>query len=154
MFAFGQFSNLRSGTANYNVYEVPVFFAMGVLGGILGAAFNEINRKMTLYRNKFIKHSLSLKLLELLVISGCMATIGFVLSISWGLCTPIPAVTADTSVQEEELLKLLVPFRCSTGYYNQLASLYITSGDIATRQLVNVMYIMLCMSICIVIVLV
>ena len=54
MFAFGQFDNLYDGKANYSVYELPLFIAMGCVGGVLGAGFNDINERMSLYRKKYL----------------------------------------------------------------------------------------------------
>jgi chloride channel 7 len=47
----------------------------------------------------------------------------------------VPEDTSDTTAQEEDLLEHLVRFHCPEGHYNQLASLYFTSGDMAMRQL-------------------
>ena len=33
---------------SYNLYELPLFLAMGVLGGLLGALFNHLNTKCAL----------------------------------------------------------------------------------------------------------
>lgn len=44
---FGKFDNI-----SYELVEFPLFLAMGATGGILGALFNHINYKLTLFRNK------------------------------------------------------------------------------------------------------
>jgi chloride channel 7 len=64
-----------------------------------------------------------------------MSFISFILPLCWQVCTPVPDKTVDTSKQELELMDSLVTFQCKKGYYNQLASLYFTSGDQAMRQL-------------------
>ena len=137
MFAFGEFSNMTDGRTNYHMYEIPVFFLMGLFGGALGALFNYINKRMTLYRMQHINSSIWKRVAEALVLTFLMSFIGFLLSISWQKCTPMPVANDDTTEQELELMNQLVQFQCPNGYYNQLASLYITTGDSATRQLVS-----------------
>ena len=46
---FGQFTNMP-----YSAYELPVFVFLGVLGGLLGALFNFLNEKLTVFRMKYI----------------------------------------------------------------------------------------------------
>jgi chloride channel 7 len=42
---FGKFDN-----TNYDFIELPVFLVMGLIGGILGALFNHLNYKLTVFR--------------------------------------------------------------------------------------------------------
>jgi len=42
---FGKFDN-----TNYDFVELPVFLAMGAVGGLLGALFNYLNYKLTVFR--------------------------------------------------------------------------------------------------------
>lgn len=136
MFAFGNFSNLVDGKTNYHIYEIPIFFLIGVGGGLLGVIFNEINRRVTLYRKYHLNAYKWKRLVELCTITFIMSFTSFILSICWQRCTPLPEITDETTDQEVELIGQLVQFQCPSGYYNQLASLFITSGDTATRQLV------------------
>lgn len=135
MFALGQFDNLFDGRSNFYVYELPLFLAMGAAGGVMGAFFNYLNMNMSLYRGKHINTHKWKRLVELCTITMLMCFVGFILSLCWQVCTPIPEPNEDTSVQETDLLERLVQFQCGHGYYNQLASLYITSGETAMRQL-------------------
>ena len=135
MFAFGLFENLYDGMANYSVYELPIFIAMGCMGGILGALFNDINERMSIYRKKHLNAYKWKRLLEVVLITLAMSFISFILALCWQSCTKIPEDTAGLSVQELSLIAHLVPFQCEEGYYNQLASLYVNSGDQAMRQL-------------------
>jgi hypothetical protein len=135
MFAFGKFENLYDGRANYRIYELPIFILIGALGGVLGALFNDINEKVSLYRKKNLNAFKWKRLVELSLITLLMSFISFILPICWTKCEPMPEITPDLKLQEIMLINDLVQFQCPEEYYNPLASLYFTSGDIAMRQL-------------------
>eukprot|EP01035_Chromulina_nebulosa_P020688 gene20688-26821_t len=135
MFAFGQFDNLYDGRANYYVYELPIFIAIGCIGGCLGALFNHINEQMSLYRKRKLNAFKWKRLVELITITLIMSFISFILPIMWVKCYKVPEPQSYTTQQEIMLLNNLVQFQCKNGYYNPLASLYFTSGDTAMRQL-------------------
>ena len=135
MFAFGQFDNLDNGATNYRIYELFIFVAIGAAGGVLGSLFNHINEQISIWRMKNINQHKWKRMVELLLITGLMAFLAFVLSACWQECTPLPTMTSDWTVQEENLLGKLVQFQCEEGYYNQVASLHFTSSDTAMRQL-------------------
>jgi chloride channel 7 len=44
---FGKFQNLP-----YTLLEIPLYVAMGIIGGLLGALYNHINFKLTVFRKK------------------------------------------------------------------------------------------------------
>lgn len=134
MFAFGQFDNFYDGKSNFQIYELPIFMAIGCMGGVLGALFNHINEQISLYRKKHLNAHKWKRLVELVLITLGMSFISFILPLCWQKCTPIPD-GSNLSVQEQNLLNSLVPFQCEEGEYNALASLYFTSGDMGMRQL-------------------
>lgn len=136
MFALGQFDNFYDGRANYRVYEVPIFLAIGCLGGVLGALFNHINEHVSMYRKKHLNAFKWKRLVELVSITLIMSFISFILPLCWQKCNERPiGDDALNTKQEMELLDHLVQFQCEEGEYNQLASLYFTSGDMGMRQL-------------------
>jgi chloride channel 7 len=135
MFAFGQFDNFYDGRSNFRVYELPIFVFIGACGGIFGAAFNDINRRVSLYRKKNLNAFKWKRMVELSLLTVAMSFVGFIFSMCWQSCTPVPEITEGLTAQEITLLSELVPFQCKPGQYNQLASLYFTSGDTAMRQL-------------------
>lgn len=136
MFALGQFDNYFDGRSNYRVYELAMFAIIGMIGGVLGALFNHINEYVTIYRKTHLNAFVWKRMAELLIITMGMAVISYILPMCWQVCNPIPSSSsANYSEQERELFTQLVQFQCGPGYYNSLASLYFTSGDIAMRQL-------------------
>jgi chloride channel 7 len=136
MFAFGQFDNYYDGRSNFHVYELPIFILIGCCGGLLGAFFNEANKYISIYRKKHINPFKWKRLVELCAITLSMSFLGFILPICWQSCTPVPDATSSLTTQEVTLLGHLVSFQCKPGQeYNQLASLWFTSSDVAMRQL-------------------
>jgi chloride channel 7 len=135
MFAFGQFDNLFDGRSNFYVYELPLFIAIGCLGGLFGAFFNFVNLRAGQYRAKNINISKQKRVIELLSVTLLMSFISFMLPLMWQVCTPRPEPQGYNTKQEINLLEDLVSFQCSSGSYNQLASLYFTPSDTAMRQL-------------------
>lgn len=49
--SFDLFSSPSKGI-DYHGYEILLFLLMGVIGGLLGALFNAINHKITVFRMK------------------------------------------------------------------------------------------------------
>lgn len=136
IFSFGEFENIDSGRTNYRTYELIIFIIIGVLGGCLGALFNFIHLKASHYREVYYKNQKWKRLTELFAMTFVMAVISFVFPAMWQQCTDIPTDSNDDfTSQQDSLLDDLVQFQCPDGRYNQLASLYFTSSDIAMRQL-------------------
>ena len=77
---FGKFDNV-----NYNLLEIPIFIMMGCLGGLIGALFNEINHKLTIFRMKYITKR-PLKVFEAVFVSILTAFVGFLLILASSEC--------------------------------------------------------------------
>ena len=81
-------------------WEVPIFVAMGVCGGLLGAAFVNLNVKITQWRAQYIPVTDRRKrLLEVIAIAGITSTLFFFfMSVSPCKDIPLPlrAGTADS----------------------------------------------------------
>jgi chloride channel 7 len=107
---------------------------MGAAGGIMGAFFNYINKRATIYRSSYANVTWK-RMVELLVLTFVFAVICFVLPLMWTPCTDIPTNTADWTTQEVNLLDDLVQYQCEDNQYNQLASLYFAPADTAMQQL-------------------
>ena len=132
-FAFGQFDTLIDGTPNYYTYELFLFILIGAGGGCLGALFNHINLKTTALRMTYVSPHRWKRFVELMALTIIVTLVTFILCCMWQICTPIPDI--NYSAQETSLYGDLVRFQCDSGYYNEVASLFLTPADVAMQQL-------------------
>lgn len=133
LFSFGNFMWVGQ-ESSFAVYELFIFVALGILGGLIGAVFNNTNERITIWRRKHVNHSKKLRLTEVCCLSVLVSCVMFLLPLCYTKCTPLP--TNPTSEQEAALFEELVAFRCKPGLeYNELASLYFTEPGVAIRQL-------------------
>mmetsp|Transcript_69800 Transcript_69800/g.175820 ORF Transcript_69800/g.175820 Transcript_69800/m.175820 type:complete len:746 (+) Transcript_69800:55-2292(+) len=69
---FGRFQD-----RSYFMWELPIFAAMGVFGGLLGALFNAANTKLSKLRMRFVGPRGHVRFLEVLVVTLVIATFNF-----------------------------------------------------------------------------
>eukprot|EP00624_Nannochloropsis_granulata_P007624 evm.model.NODE_8754_length_5386_cov_18.327702.2 len=123
------FPNSRS---LYEQKDLTVFAAMGVVGGLLGATFNQLNRGLTVLRLKHITTPRA-KMTEVLGLTVLMALVSFVVPYA-GRCRSRPPL--DTTTEVYSYASTLRPFLCrGSESYNELASLYFQSWDDSLRIL-------------------
>ena len=89
MFSFGEFYNLAEGKVNYSVWELIMFIILGSLGGLIGATFNGLNRRLTLWRRRNITSNRS-QTFEVLLITFCMSCVTFWVPFFWNRCNARP----------------------------------------------------------------
>jgi chloride channel 7 len=130
LFAFGTFDDVTG----YNTYELFIFAGMGVAGGIMGAFFNEINKRVSKFRASYANQVWK-RMIELLILTFVFSVITFVVPLMWNTCTEKPTDTADWSTSQLDLLDELVQYECGSYQYNQVASLYFVPSDVAMQQL-------------------
>ena len=135
LFSFGEFNSLSGEGSNFSVWELILFIVIGCLGGLIGAVFNAANEHLTIWRMKRVNHSKFRRFIEVLVVSGIVSIISFLMPLIWNRCTDLPTNMEEWSNQEVNLVKELVPFRCKEGQYNEVASLIFTEADVAIKQL-------------------
>jgi len=135
MFNFGEFYELQSDMANYSVWELVVFVAIGAAGGLVGAATVHASRALTLRRRSQTPRQ---KALEVHGVCAAMAAVAFLVPLAFGRCTTLPDVAdPDSSYTSQEvgLIEELVRFRCPEGQYNELASLWLVAPETSIKQL-------------------
>ncbi|OQR90858.1 channel voltage activated chloride channel [Achlya hypogyna] len=135
LFSFGKMSDPSVDRAAYVPYELLVFVGMGIAGGILGALYIRLNHLIVFTWNaKGLKASL--KVLYVVVLGAGVSLAWFGLAYVVGTCKPVPTPMA-TVPEKLELRSELVRFYCGANQYNDLASLFLTSPDIALKQLLH-----------------
>ncbi|OQR83573.1 Chloride Channel (ClC) Family [Achlya hypogyna] len=111
---------------SYAVWDVPIFLAMGMLGGLMGAVFNQANTILTNFRRSsaILSHRYG-RYMEAIFICFVMTITSFWLSYAFGTCLPKGGPYEDSLVQ----------FYCADGEYNDLASLYTVAFATSMKQL-------------------
>ncbi|KAK2097273.1 H(+)/Cl(-) exchange transporter 7 [Saguinus oedipus] len=93
---FGRFDSEKMA---YTIHEIPVFIAMGVVGGVLGAVFNALNYWLTMFRIRYI-HRPCLQVIEAMLVAAVTATVAFVLIYSSRDCQPLQGSSMSYPLQD------------------------------------------------------
>ena len=119
-----------------------VFFAcMGVVGGLLGSAFNLSYRTVSIWRKKYAR-SWKTKLVEVMVVTWLVHTVGFVaatLTRPWA-CKPMPSSIPSLYTDPDGIIPYLVNLErhsCPKGEYHQVATLYLNDASTSLRLLLH-----------------
>mmetsp|Transcript_40425 Transcript_40425/g.43872 ORF Transcript_40425/g.43872 Transcript_40425/m.43872 type:complete len:804 (-) Transcript_40425:190-2601(-) len=137
LFSFGNFV-FKTGGSNYSLYELIIFVAIGAVGGLIGAIFNNINETITHWRMKNVNVSRKYRFIEVCAISTIMSFVMFFTSLAWPHCKAMDSVfdTGTTEVETNvELRDELIQFRCKEGEYNEMASLIFSEPGDAIKLL-------------------
>ncbi|XP_035216187.1 H(+)/Cl(-) exchange transporter 7-like isoform X2 [Stegodyphus dumicola] len=117
---FGKFNNL-----DYTVAELPLYIIMGVIGGMLGALYNQMNYVLTVFRLRYVKHPLA-RIFEAVMVSMVGVTIAF-LSTFINDCYPY----------ENSQVKFPVELACDSGQYNTFWSIWFQTPESCLRSLLH-----------------
>ncbi|XP_032315982.1 H(+)/Cl(-) exchange transporter 7 isoform X3 [Camelus ferus] len=112
---FGRFD---TETMVYTIHEIPIFIAMGVLGGVLGAVFNALNYWLTMFRIRYI-HRPCLQVIEAMLVAAVTATVAFVLIYSSRDCQPLQGSSVSYPLQ----------LFCADGEYNSMAAAFFNTPE-------------------------
>uniref|UniRef100_A0A5F8G5G7 Chloride channel protein n=1 Tax=Monodelphis domestica TaxID=13616 RepID=A0A5F8G5G7_MONDO len=112
---FGRFDNEKM---VYTIHEIPIFIAMGVVGGILGAVFNALNYWLTMFRIRYI-HRPCLQVIEAMLVAAVTATVAFVLIYSSRDCQPLQGNSMSYPLQ----------LFCADGEYNSMAAAFFNTPE-------------------------
>ncbi|EHH31296.1 hypothetical protein EGK_12343 [Macaca mulatta] len=102
----------------YTIHEIPVFIAMGVVGGVLGAVFNALNYWLTMFRIRYI-HRPCLQVVEAMLVAAVTATVAFVLIYSSRDCQPLQGGSMSYPLQ----------LFCADGEYNSMAAAFFNTPE-------------------------
>ncbi|XP_054390446.1 H(+)/Cl(-) exchange transporter 7 isoform X1 [Pongo abelii] len=102
----------------YTIHEIPVFIAMGVVGGVLGAVFNALNYWLTMFRIRYI-HRPCLQVIEAMLVAAVTATVAFVLIYSSRDCQPLQGGSMSYPLQ----------LFCADGEYNSMAAAFFNTPE-------------------------
>lgn len=119
LFNLGQFEPLP-----FQYYELPIFIAMGVFGGIIGALWNSINTKINIFRNRFIKWKFA-RVVEAMLIAALSATCGCAMMYVLNDCRPLGNDPTMTPVQ----------LACEDNEYNAAAALWFQTPEQTVKAL-------------------
>ncbi|XP_071067558.1 H(+)/Cl(-) exchange transporter 7 isoform X2 [Dasypus novemcinctus] len=102
----------------YTIHEIPIFIAMGVLGGLLGAVFNALNYWLTMFRIRYI-HRPCLQVIEAMLVAAVTATVAFVMIYSSRDCQPLQGSSMSYPLQ----------LFCADGEYNSMAAAFFNTPE-------------------------
>ncbi|XP_015754177.1 PREDICTED: chloride transport protein 6-like [Acropora digitifera] len=112
----------------WNIQDVLIFIAMGFVGGLLGAWFNQLNKHLTVHRILHVNaRPKYVRILEVLLV-GCVTTsVAFFSPIYLAYCKTLPQGGTNSSDTKD--------YFCRKGQYNDMATLFFASQESAIRQL-------------------
>ncbi|XP_037545453.1 H(+)/Cl(-) exchange transporter 7 [Nematolebias whitei] len=119
------FGRFETETMGYNLYEIPLFIAMGAVGGALGALFNVLNYWLTIFRIRYV-HRPCLQVIEAMLVAAVTAAVSFIMIYFSNDCQPLRPDHA-----EEYPLQLF----CADGEYNSMATAFFNTPERSVRSL-------------------
>ncbi|KAI4456755.1 chloride channel protein clc family member [Holotrichia oblita] len=73
---------------SYQIYELPLFMLIGCIGGLLGALWNHVNYKLSVFRIIYLRKRW-LRVLEACIVAAMSATIAMLMMFTLNDCKPI-----------------------------------------------------------------
>ncbi|XP_046896580.1 chloride transport protein 6 [Hypomesus transpacificus] len=143
---FGEFKCLDGDKSCHlwTVVDLAFFVLMGVVGGLLGALFNCVNKRLAKYRMKHVHPKAKfVRVLESLLVTMVTTVVIFTVSMTLGECrdlptpTPIPTIYNTTALvdQNENTNSTIRQFFCPNNTYNDMATLFFNPQEVAIHQL-------------------
>ncbi|KAF5944603.1 hypothetical protein HYC85_018680 [Camellia sinensis] len=130
---------LFSGQEDYSFEELLPMAVIGVIGGLLGALFNQLTRYITYWRRNYLhKKGNRVKIIEVCLISLITSVISFGLPL-FRECTPCPESDPSSGIEcprPPGMYGNYVNFFCGKdNEYNDLATIFFNTQDDAIRNL-------------------
>ncbi|XP_058073698.1 chloride channel protein CLC-d isoform X2 [Magnolia sinica] len=128
--------DISGGQEDYSFQELLPMAVIGVIGGLLGALFNQLTRYITYWRRNFLhKKGNRIKIIEVCLISLITSVISFGLPLL-RKCSPCPASEVECP-RPPGTYGNYVNFYCAKDKdeYNDLATIFFNTQDDAIRNL-------------------
>ncbi|ROL48848.1 Chloride transport protein 6 [Anabarilius grahami] len=124
----------------WTAVDLAFFVLMGVAGGLLGALFNCINKRLAKYRMRNVHPKARfVRVLESLLVCMVTSLVIFIASVTLGECRDLVSTTNNnTSTQgsvNEEVNSTIRRFFCFNNTYNDMATLFFNPQEVAIHQL-------------------
>ncbi|XP_010255989.1 PREDICTED: chloride channel protein CLC-d isoform X2 [Nelumbo nucifera] len=131
--------DISGGQDDYSFEELLPMAVIGVIGGLLGALFNQLTLYITYWRRKYLhKMGNRVKIIEICLISLITSSISFGLPLL-RKCSPCPESEANSSIEcprPPGMYGNYVNFYCKKeNEYNDLATIFFNTQDDAIRNL-------------------
>ncbi|CAH0719483.1 unnamed protein product, partial [Brenthis ino] len=110
----------------FQFYELPVFMLVGVIGGCLGALWNYINYKLSVFRIRYVSAPW-LRVVEACLVAGVTATSGFLMMFLLDDCRPLG----------EDPTKVPLQLFCADGEYNTVAAIWFQTPEASVRSFLH-----------------
>ncbi|XP_060522651.1 H(+)/Cl(-) exchange transporter 7 [Cylas formicarius] len=111
-------------TFKYEMFELPLFIIMGCIGGLLGALWNHINYKITVFRMRYVQ-ARWLKVIEACIVAAVSATLGFLMMFLINDCQPLG----------QDPTKYPTQIYCLDGQINVPASIWFQTPEASVKSL-------------------
>ncbi|KAA8530108.1 hypothetical protein F0562_004818 [Nyssa sinensis] len=124
-------------SVRYHVMDIIPVAIIGVIGGVLGSLYNYLLHKVlrlyNLINEKGRIHKLLLSLTVSLFTSACLYGLPFLAS-----CRPCDPSLTESTCPSTGWTGNFKQFNCPNGYYNDLATLLLTTNDDAVRNIFSI----------------
>ncbi|XP_056897636.1 H(+)/Cl(-) exchange transporter 6 [Takifugu flavidus] len=122
----------------WTAVDLAFFIMMGVVGGLLGALFNCINKALAKYRMRHIQPKAKfIRVLESLLVTMVTTVVIFAASMLLGECRDLPPSMMPNSTvrSSEDINSTIRQFFCPNRTYNDMATLFFNPQEAAIHQL-------------------
>ncbi|XP_014828236.1 PREDICTED: chloride transport protein 6 isoform X2 [Poecilia mexicana] len=122
----------------WTAVDLGFFVLMGVVGGLLGALFNCMNKCLAKYRMRHIHPKARfIRVLESLLVAMVTTVVIFLASVLLGECRDLSSPTTHNSTVSgsEDINSTIRQFFCSNKSYNDMATLFFNPQEAAIHQL-------------------
>ncbi|XP_047427612.1 H(+)/Cl(-) exchange transporter 6 [Mugil cephalus] len=122
----------------WTVVDLAFFVLMGLVGGLLGALFNCVNKRLAKYRIRHIHPKAKfIRVLESLLVTMVTTVVIFAASVLLGECRDLSSPTTHniTLSGSEDINSTIRQYFCSNKTYNDMATLFFNPQEAAILQL-------------------